>query len=320
VLSKSIVVYCGEDTIRWCQILSKPWEHYPAVYVPSWVKDFEICRYRQALDFPRWIFIMGSTAASDPRDKVFAILGLFRGLEDAGLIPDYSLSISQVYIGVAAYLITRHNMRHILAINQTPAPDLPSWVPDWRCVNPTQWTANDKTPEHDFMVRSDRLRWRRLWLLGALNEPDSECPGDLGDLRDLFSEGRECHHNSTIGVHRHTGGLLISPEYMIPLDSFAASDDMFSLKWPWGWEFLSTSRVSTHEDYAAAFEGHKYWFLLRKVSKNQSYRIVGRCDLAIPVSEGHQLTSVKNILKAVKIHTINRKTFDTVQFWISTNQ
>ncbi|KAI3324016.1 heterokaryon incompatibility protein-domain-containing protein [Xylariaceae sp. AK1471] len=91
--------------------------------------------------------------ATDPRDKVYAILGIAevplnpRDLsprlvlggdikEQPVMMVDYSASISAVYQHTAKYLINRDENLDILCILPThrdaTSNDLPSWTPDWR--------------------------------------------------------------------------------------------------------------------------------------------------------------------------------------------
>ncbi|KAL8718324.1 MAG: hypothetical protein Q9225_004521 [Loekoesia sp. 1 TL-2023] len=94
--------------------------------------------------------------ATDPRDKVYSILGLARvptetremlaetphsttpsSLRATQVMEiDYSKSVSHVYQDVAKYIINRDRNLDILCILSThrdkKSSDLPSWVPDWR--------------------------------------------------------------------------------------------------------------------------------------------------------------------------------------------
>ena len=76
--------------------------------------------------------------ASDPRDKVFAYIGLTDPAY--GILPNYSHSINQVLIDTTERIIKTENSLEVLehAIDSAPPldPSLPSWVVDWRrnCV------------------------------------------------------------------------------------------------------------------------------------------------------------------------------------------
>jgi Heterokaryon incompatibility protein (HET) len=73
--------------------------------------------------------------ATDPRDKIFALLGLATDAEDAVLNPDYNASVEEVYTNTALYLLQRDASILILHSSGIGRPrkykDLPSWVPRW---------------------------------------------------------------------------------------------------------------------------------------------------------------------------------------------
>lgn len=71
---------------------------------------------------------------TDPRDKVYALLGLVtETLTDISLC-DYSLDAPTVYLKVAEYCILQRGSPECLGHCNPSSQDsdLPSWVPDWR--------------------------------------------------------------------------------------------------------------------------------------------------------------------------------------------
>ena len=78
---------------------------------------------------------------SDPRDKVYALLSLAREKDRLALIPDYSLSTTQVYIKTILHLVNTTGKLDMLCLNTNSSnPDfvphmLPSWVPDWTLMS-----------------------------------------------------------------------------------------------------------------------------------------------------------------------------------------
>jgi hypothetical protein len=76
------------------------------------------CRYRRS---------------TDPRDKIYALLGLMGDPMSDLLLPDYSKSVSEVYSNVARYLITQIKSLDPICGQQIQGRrgELPSWVPDF---------------------------------------------------------------------------------------------------------------------------------------------------------------------------------------------
>lgn len=72
--------------------------------------------------------------ATDPRDKVFALLGLAHESDRMDIVPDYSKSLEQVYAELAVYLISK-NINMIYFNTNSPNEAHPSWVPDWSWLN-----------------------------------------------------------------------------------------------------------------------------------------------------------------------------------------
>lgn len=70
--------------------------------------------------------------ASDPRDKVYSVLGLANDRQDLGLTVDYTCTVEQLYIKTATQIIrTSSNINILLACLHIKSLVLPSWVPDW---------------------------------------------------------------------------------------------------------------------------------------------------------------------------------------------
>ena len=81
------------------------------------------------------LYYYRSCVASDPRDKVFALVGIAGGQTAPAYTPDYSKSVLEVYRNLAMHLIIAEQnpdvLVHCAYIVGSKSPLLPSWVPDW---------------------------------------------------------------------------------------------------------------------------------------------------------------------------------------------
>jgi hypothetical protein len=76
----------------------------------------------------------GKLQASEPRDKIFALLELLDEGKRLGISPDYTMSCRYVYTEVARRILLSEGLI-ILNYSGLPAAstkvDVPFWVPDW---------------------------------------------------------------------------------------------------------------------------------------------------------------------------------------------
>lgn len=93
VLSREILVHCREITIPWRNISAKRWIDFLNFDVPLWIKDFHLFRYVIYIDLPRFLFQSFTLQAFDDRDKIFGLLRMLEGLDDARFVTDYGLSL-----------------------------------------------------------------------------------------------------------------------------------------------------------------------------------------------------------------------------------
>jgi hypothetical protein len=74
--------------------------------------------------------------ATDPKDKIYALLGLATRATRSNIIPDYSKPVSQVFAEATHFLLNSKNSLNPLSQwkNRSDVPfehSLPSWVPNW---------------------------------------------------------------------------------------------------------------------------------------------------------------------------------------------
>jgi hypothetical protein len=146
-----------------------------------------------------------STESTDPRDKIYAFVGLSREFAekshltgDLKLIPSYEKSVREVYIEASKFIIGSMGSLELLSLRQdenlTKIKELPSWVPDFSAIHPnpldedglTPWTASEGLGIADIRYHSgDALEVRGI-KIGEVSVVHRFSWGELAKLGDLL--------------------------------------------------------------------------------------------------------------------------------------
>ena len=104
---------------------------------PNFIDTMSFCRTSQS---------------TDPRDKVYGILGIaaeFEGNSQAFFRPDYSRSVAEVYVMATAFVINFRGdlacLTHVCDSTLKKIRDLPSWCPDYSASVPPLIDMSDNT-------------------------------------------------------------------------------------------------------------------------------------------------------------------------------
>ncbi|KAI0102806.1 heterokaryon incompatibility protein-domain-containing protein [Nemania sp. FL0031] len=153
-MGKSVRIYCGA---RWL-----PWETYRGVSRAFLRFEFDLrgafkttvlqenntviwgilCRYGpRTLDLEEehelldYLGLCRRKHCTDPKDKLYALLGLLPEAIKSHFRPDYSLSVKKVYTDIVEYILRSTQRLDFLPyatrIELNNKHFLPSWIPDW---------------------------------------------------------------------------------------------------------------------------------------------------------------------------------------------
>jgi hypothetical protein len=144
--SRSLILRCGSDTAKW--------EHFTDVQNKLVAMHYRCGeRWKNFRDGgPRIVRLPSSDpsmpappgllealnffrfhSATDPRDMVYAIVGLTEARDDPQMPIDYSQSVRQVYINVVDYVLSRDRKLDVICagVPKENIYHLPSWTPSW---------------------------------------------------------------------------------------------------------------------------------------------------------------------------------------------
>jgi Heterokaryon incompatibility protein (HET) len=135
-LADCALVICGSKCVPWACFTSwrarkeyelEGWIDFPPTltYGPMAVKQMSLL---QQLHETR------RSRSTDPRDKVFALMGLLAPEERSSVFVDYSISVSELYLDVATVILKLTKSLRILSGvggGEDGSPMKASWIPDW---------------------------------------------------------------------------------------------------------------------------------------------------------------------------------------------
>ncbi|KAL4901868.1 heterokaryon incompatibility protein-domain-containing protein [Aspergillus multicolor] len=129
LMARELKFVCGGVSARWPQ---RSFDNASEIGVPSWLLRDSKWYPFTAKDLLNVLVEASKYQCTDPRDKVFAVIG---SMANKPIDPDYRLPTESVYVGIAAYFVKDPSTVDVLALavqkNNPKYFDLPSWVPDW---------------------------------------------------------------------------------------------------------------------------------------------------------------------------------------------
>lgn len=148
VVNANVNILCGGVDMKWSTFMtfvegisrSRPLLEASLEQVAMYRRAMErtFAQKQFASKSPRRMFDLlmqhRGLASTDPRDNVYALLGLASDMSKTKFLPDYSKPTVEVYKKLTRELVKRQKSLSIICASQPPVistSNLPTWTPDW---------------------------------------------------------------------------------------------------------------------------------------------------------------------------------------------
>ncbi|KAM0326293.1 hypothetical protein ACHAQA_006891 [Verticillium albo-atrum] len=209
---QTAIAVCGDKTISWellrtalACIANKP-RHYldlneessPELrFARRYEMVLQLCQTEKDYSLPDLLDQGRKFTCSDPRDRVYAVMNMACDVDNAmGLVPNYDLTMQQVYQDTVLRYIEQSRNANILAsceimpVRRT----MPSWVPDWsrkRLANTMPMhLASSLSEAH--VVPTDNALLRASGVQCGTIKDVTELFGDFVPVLEVISIIRRC--------------------------------------------------------------------------------------------------------------------------------
>lgn len=285
-LARQAVLVCGSTTIPWScftldNLTARQMLHWSSSkLLNSFPLPPVICfgapRYKDPDDLLAILDMARPCNALDPRDKVFALIGLITGAQAEGFMADYTLTVEQVYTSVAAYIARRVGcvavLSRIALTNRFPR--LPSWVPDWSSFSLFQ-------PE-EIILEDPNFRSGETTLKDPKPASANEFHGvlmiygiEIGTL-SVLSDGSWLTEKG-FRIFLEGGGGGVQPGDALYQICNTDKEDELYREDPYWFSYPRCRQMILD----GSFIPLRYTFVLRRHSENR-FKITGRCRLIHP--------------------------------------
>jgi Heterokaryon incompatibility protein (HET) len=158
--ARDAILLCGQDSISW-RDMCRACDWMETLIARTSTRNAYIdCQFRRCRGIRqvfnpnkpssekvpfKWNLLLllthfSSFGATDPRDKVYGLLGLASDVQQQDeesdmMVPDYNKPLATVYAETTRFVVTRTGRLDILRVCEGfhRMPGLPSWTPDWTC-------------------------------------------------------------------------------------------------------------------------------------------------------------------------------------------
>ncbi|KAM0322258.1 hypothetical protein ACHAQA_009546 [Verticillium albo-atrum] len=204
-----------------------------------------------ARDNPRWEALkklLMRTWATDPRDKVYSILGLASDRDAMNLTVDYTQSTEDLYIDVASKVLTLYPEIGFLSHNLGKKKlDLPSWVPDW-----STWAFGTEYVNRDWSYSAAGSTRPNIKVHGK----KIDVSGCLVDQITGLSTPIGPHYFKTGSDRDRNEWLQEQAEFIKHLEPYPGESDLTNMLWRTLIGDLASNERPASDSYRAHYDAH----------------------------------------------------------------
>lgn len=146
-LGQKCVVYCGSFSVPWNDLakaalcLEEDTGHQ--VEAHRVVRMIKGLKRKNVTDYPGHRSLINlihqslNLLCTDPRDKIYGVLGLASDITPGEFIPEYSLLCQEVYLATTTFCMKKYKSLEVVCQVRHPKllSGMPSWVPDWTVIS-----------------------------------------------------------------------------------------------------------------------------------------------------------------------------------------
>jgi hypothetical protein len=167
IAGKNVTAYCGTKSIRMDRlelVLAEAIKGQELLSIPQ-VPHFDSFQKDPSTDMPRPLMELwmssASSRATDPRDKIYALLGLSSDGQEIVPLPNYKQPLPVVFQDITLSILKSRGYIGLISLRSAPPTDgSPSWVPELANLSKVlrpwhSWVLDHQTPQY-------KLMWRML--------------------------------------------------------------------------------------------------------------------------------------------------------------
>lgn len=277
-------LYELDDTLPCLKDIILALRQEPALINPvvQFITDFtETCGFNGSNSFMRpslldLLVMFSASEATDPRDRLFALLGLAKDGDDENFRPDYNEPVESVVQRFAlAFVQKGEGMKalYLAGLSSKPSP-LPSWVPDWTIPGLIQRTSLCVRNSASYSTATEtppRIRigdWADLLVVSGSR---MEVVSRVGmDASGVWTPDRDSANISLLKPFFDEADDIIPPESE---DSYAATgESMFDVQWRTLIGNRAMNFAEAPEEYALQYQN------CRRLFENSALETLTFCE------------------------------------------